>query len=128
MRGTARRAAGFTLIEVLAVLFLTALVVGVALDFYVDLSNQSAHAAEVTRDIRRATSLMDRIARDLERAMMVVKPAWRFVHHFFIRLGFLDGKKGLTISYLNALSVLERYRELKRLEVKNKITSYLVMP
>ena len=60
--------------------------------------------------------------------MMVVKPTWRFVHHFFIRLGFLDGKKGLTISYLNALSVLERYRELKRLETKNKLTSYLVMP
>jgi len=66
---------GFTLIEVLAVLFLTALVVGVALDFYVDLSNQSAHATEVTRDIRQATSLLDRVARDLERAMMVVKPA-----------------------------------------------------
>src|SRR5262249_42518817 len=41
---SARASAGFTLIEVLAVLFLTALVLGVALDFFVDLSNQSAHA------------------------------------------------------------------------------------
>jgi prepilin-type N-terminal cleavage/methylation domain-containing protein len=75
LTGSSARRRGFTLIEVLAVLFLTALVVGVALDFYVDLSNQSAHATEITRDIRRATSLLDRVARDLERSMMVRKPA-----------------------------------------------------
>lgn len=68
------RRAGFTLIEVLAVLFLTALVVGVALDFFIDLSNQSAWASESTRDLRRATSLVDRIARDLERTLLVRKP------------------------------------------------------
>jgi prepilin-type N-terminal cleavage/methylation domain-containing protein len=68
-----RRRAGFTLIEVLAVLFLTALVVGVALDFFIDLSNQSAWASESTRDLRRATSLVDRIARDLERTLLVRK-------------------------------------------------------
>lgn len=68
------RARGFTLIEMLAVLFLTALVIGVALDFYVDLSNQSAHATEITRDVRRATSLLDRVARDLERTLLVAKP------------------------------------------------------
>jgi prepilin-type N-terminal cleavage/methylation domain-containing protein len=66
---------GFTMIEVLAVLFLTALVIGVALDFYVDLSNQSARASEVTRDVRRATGLLDRIARDLQRTLLVKKPA-----------------------------------------------------
>ena len=33
--------AGFTLIEVLAVLFLTALVLSAALSFYIDLSNDS---------------------------------------------------------------------------------------
>lgn len=59
---------------------------------------------------------------------MVLKPAWKFVHHYFLRLGFLDGKNGLVISYLDAIGVLERYRELKRLEAGNKITSYLVMP
>ncbi|MEJ2162977.1 MAG: glycosyltransferase family 2 protein [Robiginitalea sp.] len=60
--------------------------------------------------------------------LMLVKPVWRFVHHYFLRLGFLDGQKGITISYLNALSVLERYRELKKLEAKNKLAYYLVMP
>ncbi len=60
--------------------------------------------------------------------LMIAKPSWRFIHHYFLRLGFLDGKKGIIISYLNALSVYERFRELKKLEAKNKLTSYLVMP
>ena len=66
--------AGFTLIEVLAVLFLTSLVLGVALNFYIDLSNQSQHASEATREVRRAASLLDRVARDRERALLVQKP------------------------------------------------------
>ena len=68
------RRAGFTLIEVMAVVFLTAIVFGVALDFYVDLSNQSHHASEVTREIRRATSLLDRLAQDFERALLAKTP------------------------------------------------------
>jgi glycosyltransferase involved in cell wall biosynthesis len=60
--------------------------------------------------------------------LMGVKPTWKFIHHYVFRLGFLDGRKGMTICYLNALGVLERYRELKRLEARNKLTSYLVMP
>ncbi len=59
---------------------------------------------------------------------MILKPAWKFFNHFFIRLGFLDGKKGVTICYLNALGDLERYRELRTLEKKNELAYYLVMP
>ena len=59
---------------------------------------------------------------------MVLKPAWKFFHHFVLRLGFLDGRRGITICYLNALSDLERYRELKRLEKKHELVYYLVMP
>jgi len=61
-------------------------------------------------------------------AFLIFKPLWKFFNHFFIRLGFLDGKKGITISYLNALGDLERYRELKKLEKKNELAYYLVMP
>ncbi|MDT0540296.1 MULTISPECIES: glycosyltransferase family 2 protein [Croceitalea] len=57
-----------------------------------------------------------------------VKPIWKFIHQYIIRLGFLDGKKGIIICYLNSLSVFERYRELKRLEKKNQLAYYLVMP
>jgi hypothetical protein len=60
--------------------------------------------------------------------MMVAKPAWKFVHHYLLRLGLLDGKRGVTICYLNALGDLERFRELKKLEAKNKLAYYLLMP
>lgn len=43
------------------------------------------------------------------------RPFYKFLNHFIFRLGFLDGKKGLIISYLNALGVYSRYKELKRL-------------
>ncbi len=58
----------------------------------------------------------------------IFKPAWKFFNHYILRLGFLDGKKGRIICYLNALGVFERYRELKQLELKNEIAYYLVMP
>ncbi len=56
------------------------------------------------------------------------KPAWKFFNHYFLRLGILDGKRGITICYLNALGVFERFRELKRLELKNELAYYLLMP
>lgn len=56
------------------------------------------------------------------------KPAWKFFNHYFLRLGILDGRKGITICYLNALCDRERFRELKRLEKKNELAYYLVMP
>ncbi|MDG1572366.1 glycosyltransferase family 2 protein [Robiginitalea sp. M366] len=66
--------------------------------------------------------------RRFNRALMVLKTAWKFVNHYVLRLGILDGRKGLTICYLNALGVWERYRELKKLEKKNELAYYLVMP
>ncbi|MDM9630791.1 glycosyltransferase family 2 protein [Robiginitalea aurantiaca] len=60
--------------------------------------------------------------------LMGAKTLWKFVHHYFFRLGFLDGKKGITICYLNALGVWKRYSTLKELEVSNRLTTYLVMP
>lgn len=70
-----RHAAGFTLIEMMAVVVLVLLVTGVALNGYVDLASQTRSAADLTRDVRRATAVLDRVARDLEAARLVVKPA-----------------------------------------------------
>ena len=42
-------------------------------------------------------------------------PAYNFLFNYIVRLGFLDGKKGLIICYLNANSVYTRYRELEQL-------------
>ncbi len=60
--------------------------------------------------------------------LMFIKPTWKFFNHYILRLGFLDGKKGFSVCYLNALGVLERFKELKRLEQKNELAYYLVMP
>ena len=59
---------------------------------------------------------------------LVLRPLWKFFNHYVIRLGFLDGKKGIIVCYLNALGVYERYIELKRLEKKNELAYFLVMP
>ncbi|UOB18262.1 glycosyltransferase family 2 protein [Abyssalbus ytuae] len=45
----------------------------------------------------------------------ILRPCWKYFNHYIIRLGILDGKKGIIICYLNALGVHERYKELKRL-------------
>jgi prepilin-type N-terminal cleavage/methylation domain-containing protein len=70
-----RRQRGFTLIEVLAVVLLTGIVLTVAIDFYLDLSRASRAAVEGTRGVRRAALVLDRVARDLEAAVLVHKPA-----------------------------------------------------
>ena len=69
-----RRDAGFTLIEVLAVVLLTGIVVGVALDFYLDLSRASNRAAGVTRETRRTAAVLDRMVQDLQNVVFVHKP------------------------------------------------------
>jgi len=69
-----KRRAAFTLIEVLAVVLLTGIVIGIALDFYLDLSRASNRAAEQTRGTRRAATLLDRIARDFASAVFLHKP------------------------------------------------------
>ncbi|MCF6346906.1 MAG: glycosyltransferase family 2 protein [Flavobacteriaceae bacterium] len=49
-----------------------------------------------------------------------IKPAYRFLYHFIIRFGFLDGKKGYKISRLNAFGVQQRYVELRKLYTSKK--------
>jgi glycosyltransferase involved in cell wall biosynthesis len=50
--------------------------------------------------------------------MTVIHPLYTFLYQYIIRLGFLDGRKGITICYLNAYSVLVRYKELKKITSK----------
>ena len=48
--------------------------------------------------------------------LLLIKPTFTFVYNYIFRLGFLDGFKGVTVCYLNALGDWERYLELRRLE------------
>ena len=44
-----------------------------------------------------------------------IRPVYQFLNQYLLRLGFLDGKKGIIICYLNALSVAVRFQELKKI-------------
>ena len=55
---------------------------------------------------------------------LILKPTWKFFYNFVIRLGFLDLKRGVTICYLNALSVYKRYMELYSLERSHTYPMY----
>lgn len=48
-----------------------------------------------------------------------IRPTYQFLNQYLLRLGFLDGKKGVIICYLNALSVAVRFQELKEIQSKN---------
>ena len=49
-----------------------------------------------------------------------IRPVYQFLNQYILRLGILDGKKGIIICYLNALSVYVRFQELKKLRSKTK--------
>lgn len=68
------RTRGFTLFEVLGVILVMTILLSVATNFYINLSAQAARASENTREVRRAAAILDRIAGDLEHAVMVRKP------------------------------------------------------
>jgi type II secretory pathway component PulJ len=70
-----RSAGGFTLLEVLAVVLLTGVVLTVAINFYLNLSKASLAAMDGSQRARRAAVLLDRVARDLEATVLVKKPA-----------------------------------------------------
>jgi hypothetical protein len=42
----------------------------------------------------------------------VLKPIWRFLKHYFIQGGFLDGVAGLSIAYIQSYAVFMRYVKL----------------
>lgn len=68
-----RRSHAFTLIEMLAVILLTSIVLAAALNHYVTLTRVSERATATTAEVRRATAILDRVARDLESAILVTK-------------------------------------------------------
>jgi ADP-heptose:LPS heptosyltransferase len=48
-----------------------------------------------------------------------LRPFYQFINQYILRLGILDGKKGIIICYLNALSVYIRFQELKKIKTEN---------
>jgi len=52
-------------------------------------------------------------------AFQFLHPCYNFLYNYIIRLGILDGKKGIIICYLNAYSIVIRHRELNKLWKQN---------
>lgn len=50
-----------------------------------------------------------------------IKPAFRFFHHYILKLGFLDGKEGIMIAKIYANYVFNRYKYLKEMNYRGKI-------
>lgn len=73
MRRRAAEAA-FTLLEMLFVVLVSGIVLSFAANFYVDLSHASSAALASSVELRRATGVLDRVARDLEGAILVKTP------------------------------------------------------
>lgn len=71
MEAARRRGEGFTLIELMAAVFLTAVVLTLAVNVFMDLSRQADAAVRLVAGARRATLVLDRIATDLERTVLV---------------------------------------------------------
>ena len=67
-------------------------------------------------------SAKDRAAKTKEVTLfhLAVKPTVRFLRHYILKLGILDGKVGFIISYMAAVSVFMRYLKLWRFQVENK--------
>jgi prepilin-type N-terminal cleavage/methylation domain-containing protein len=70
----ASRSRGFTLLEMMAVIALTAVVLTAAADYYVDLSRAGSEAVEKIQGTRRAARLLDRLAHEIEGSVLIVKP------------------------------------------------------
>ncbi len=69
-----RARGGFTLIEVLASVVLTAIVMAVAVSIYIDFSDQAGRAEERVRQSLHRSAVLDRIARDMQGATLQKKP------------------------------------------------------
>ena len=70
----ALREYAFTLIEVLAAIFLTSIIIAFAVGFYINISDSSSRATKIMREGIRATAILNRISRDLDGVALMVKP------------------------------------------------------
>ncbi len=51
---------------------------------------------------------------------LIINPFWRFVHSYFIKTGFIEGKEGFVISRMLAFSCFLKYAKLRRLYKLNE--------
>lgn len=73
------------------------------------------HRERSTYYAELAASSMKREGKKANALMMALKPPARFIKHYILKLGFLDGREGFIISKMAAREVRLKYSLLKRL-------------
>jgi len=73
--------------------------------------------ASITQHVQKIIPYADEFVRqNLGRSAggldLFIRPFWRFVRAYFLRLGFLDGWQGYYIAWLNVFSTVTRYARL----------------
>ncbi|MBC8383151.1 MAG: glycosyltransferase family 2 protein [Candidatus Cloacimonetes bacterium] len=48
----------------------------------------------------------------------IFRPSYKFIHHYFFRLGFLDGIRGLILCWIASISVFMKYYKLFIMRIK----------
>lgn len=54
------------------------------------------------------------------KARLILSPLWRFLHSFFLKLGFIDGFDGFVVSRILASTSFLKYAKLRELHVQAK--------
>jgi prepilin-type N-terminal cleavage/methylation domain-containing protein len=119
---------GFTLLEVLAVMALTAGLLTMAVNFYLQLSRATTVAVDRTRDGRRGVGVVDRVARDLEGTVLLKKPeAVDPLAHPWLFLAESDGRgSGASRIKFDTRSLVPRASDLHASDLA--VVTYQVVP
>ena len=74
------------------------------------IDRQIAKISSYSEDFRRDALAHGRGAGGFD---LAVRPAWRFVRGYFLRLGFLDGWPGIYIAWMTAFYTATRYAKVR---------------
>jgi glycosyltransferase involved in cell wall biosynthesis len=84
------------------------------------LSHQVAKSMKYADDFARHCQ---ESGRRIRAADLVVRPAWRFVRGYFLKLGFLDGWQGYSIAWLTAFYTFLRYVKAREAQLEAEVRS-----
>jgi len=76
-------------------------------------------AYQVSKTVKYADAFAEhcaRTGRSITFSDLLVRPAWRFVRGYVLKLGFLDGWQGYTIAWLTAFYTFLRYARAREVQ------------
>ncbi len=83
--------------------------------------NDKDHLDRIERYSQLSAEKMLSKGEPINYVKMYGSPVFRFIRTYLLKLGFMDGKAGWTISKRNAYMVYKKYQKLKWLHQKNQL-------